>query len=646
MDIHVSKLGADSNEGTAESPLATVNAAAARALPGDTVVVHEGIYREWVRPPHGGLSNNRRITFTAAPGEHVVLTGSEEVADWEPVGEGVWRTAVDNTLFQGFNPYAEVIVGDWLLRPSQDEPDLHLGEVYLNGTALLEVASIDAVAKPGPQETIVDDWTGIPQAGTEATTRMVWHAEVDDEQTVIHAHFGEADPRRETVEINVRRSVFYPEVNHVDYITVRGFEIRHAATPWVPPTADQPGMVGPNWAKGWVIEDNVMHDSKCSAISLGKEGTTGHNFATVRRDKPGYQYQLESVFVAEDYGWSKERIGSHVVRRNTIYDCGQNGVVGHLGCVFSTIEDNHIYNIGIRRQFYGHEIGGIKLHAPIDVQLIGNHIHDCSLGLWLDWQTQGTRISGNVFHSNSRDFFVEVSHGPYIVDHNVFGSPVSLENFSQGGAYVGNLFLGSLRIEPVLDRATPYHRPHSTRVSGYAVIVGGDDRFIGNVFGGDPQRENYRVELPEAAKVGYGTAVYEGHPASFGEYLERTETRSGDHRRFTGVKQAVVARDNVYLGAARHFEGEVDPVQIDGGRIDLQVGADGAVTVVSDLPADASRSNVVRSSELGRVRFVDADFEAPDGSELVLGPDAGSAVSSLPARHHTTVVWPRKESQS
>ncbi|MHA7861843.1 right-handed parallel beta-helix repeat-containing protein [Tessaracoccus sp. Y36] len=646
MDIHVSKRGADSNEGTPESPLATLNRAAALARPGDTVVVHEGIYREWVKPPHGGLSNNRRITFTAAPGEHVVLTGSEEVTGWEPVGDGVWRTVVDNALFGEFNPYAEVIAGDWLVRPSQDEPELHLGEVYLGGRALLEVPSLDDVRHPGPQETIVDDWTGIPQAGTEAPSRLVWHAEVDDDHTTIHAHFGDADPRNETVEINVRRSVFYPEANHVDYITLRGFEIRHAATPWVPPTADQPGMVGPNWAKGWIIEDNVLHDSKCSAISLGKEGSTGQNFATVRRDKPGYQYQLESVFVAEDYGWSRERIGSHVVRRNTIYDCGQNGVVGHLGCVFSTIEDNHIYNIGIRRQFYGHEIGGIKLHAPIDVQLIGNHIHDCSLGLWLDWQTQGTRISGNVLHSNSRDFFVEVSHGPYIVDHNVFGSPVSLENFSQGGAYVGNLFLGSLRIEPVLDRATPYHRPHSTRVSGYAVIVGGDDRFIGNVFGGDPERENYRIELPEAAEAGYGTAVYDGHPASFEEFLERTGVRSGDHRRFTGIKQAVVARDNVYLGAARPFDGETDPVQLDGGRIDLRVENDGAVTVVSDLPDEASRTEVVTSSELGRVRFVDADFEAPDGSELVLGPDAGSVVASLPSGHHTAVVWPRKESLS
>ena len=157
----------------------------------------------------------------------------------------------------------------------------------------------------------------------------------------------------------MRRSVFYPTEHHIDYITVRGFELAHAASPWAPPTADQPGLIGPNWAKGWIIEDNVIHDAKCSAVSLGKEASTGHNFATVRGDKPGYQYQLESVFAARHIGWDREHVGSHIVRRNTIHDCGQTGIVGHLGCVFSTIEDNHIYNIALKREFYGYEIGGI-----------------------------------------------------------------------------------------------------------------------------------------------------------------------------------------------------------------------------------------------------------------------------------------------
>ena len=41
--------------------------------------------------------------------------------------------------------------------------------------------------------------------------------------------------------------------------------------PWTPPTADQPGLIGPNWAKGWIIEDNVIHDAKCSA-DLDRQG--------------------------------------------------------------------------------------------------------------------------------------------------------------------------------------------------------------------------------------------------------------------------------------------------------------------------------------------------------------------------------------
>ena len=79
-----------------------------------------------------------------------------------------------------------------------------------------------------------------------------------------------------------------------------------------------------------------------------------------------------------------------------------------------------------------------------------------------------------------------MSHGPYLVDHNIFGSKVSLESWSQGGAYVNNLVCGTVWLRPVPERPTPYHSPHSTQVAGYAAIHGGDDRHIGNIFlGGD-----------------------------------------------------------------------------------------------------------------------------------------------------------------
>jgi hypothetical protein len=472
---------------------------------------------------------------------------------------------------------------------------------------------------------VVDHWTGVTErVRNPEQTRLVWYAEVDDDATTIWANFQRADPNVELVEVNVRRSVFSPAEHHVDFITVRGFEMAHAATPWAPPTAEQPGLIGPNWAKGWVIEDNVIHDAKCAAISLGKEASTGQNFFTLRGDKPGYQYQLESVFAARQIGWDREHIGSHVVRRNTIFDCGQNGVVGHLGCVFSTIEDNHIYNIGVKREFYGHEIAGIKLHAAIDVQIRHNRVHDCSLGTWLDWQAQGARVSRNLYYRNNRDLFVEVSHGPYLVEHNVLASPAALESFSQGGAFVHNLVGGTVRLEQVMDRATPYHLPHSTQVAGYAVVYGGDDRYIGNVFLGGDLAKAYARVVEGKQPAGYGTAGYDGHPVTFDEYLACVaEQPSGDLQRFVGLKQPAYLRDNVYAPGAHAFTGERSALAL-AEDVSFEVEDEGdEVYLEMRLPerfGDVGL-DVVTGADLPRVRLADANFEERDGSPLVLDVD-------------------------
>jgi hypothetical protein len=645
-EYHVAKSGSDQARGTDADPFLTVNRAAQVAAAGDEVTVHEGVYREWVRPRRGGTSDTRRIVYRAAEGERVAIKGSERVVGWarqepdaaapaeaagaSPRDSGVWAARVPNTLFGDFNPYAEALRGDWLVRPVGQDPPKHLGDVYLNGRSFFEVSSVREVFRPHRRQTVRDDWTGLDCRVADADqTERVWHAEVGPAETTIWANFGDADPNAELVEINVRRSVFYPTATGRDYITVRGFELAQAACPWAPPTADQPGLIGPNWAKGWIIEDNVIHDAKCSGVSLGKEASTGDNYFTERRDKPGYQYQLEAVFAARAGGWSKERIGSHTVRRNAIFDCGQNGVVGHLGCAFSEISDNHIYNIGVKREFYGYEIAGIKLHAAIDGSIKRNHIHDCSLGTWLDWETQGTRVSANVYHDNNRDLFIEVSHGPYVVDHNVLASKASVELFSQGGAFVGNLIAGTVRVETVLDRATPYHVPHSTEVAGYAVVHGGDDRWVGNIFGcpgGDPRdiARAYDVAADPSVNAAHGTGLYEGHPASFDAYLANVDAAlPGDLDVVIGLKQPVYLSHNLYLGGAVPSPAEAQGA-VAAAPAPMRVETeDGAVWLTVDLPKefDACRAPVQSTRTLPPVRLAGASFENPDGSEMTLDED-------------------------
>lgn len=609
MEYHVAKTGSNQGKGTKQDPFLTINKAASIATAGDIVTVHEGVYREWVNPRCKGLSNKRRITYRAAEGEKVVIKGSEQIKTWQHVEGKVWKVVLPNSFFGDYNPYEKELFGDWLV---VDETR-HLGDVYLNGMSFYEVSSFNKLINPVMRTEILDHWTQkIVPIHNQEQTKYVWFAEVDADNTTIYANFQDADPNKELVEINVRRSCFYPKETGIDYITVRGFEMAQAATPWAPPTADQPGLIGANWSKGWIIENNVIHDAKCSAISLGKEASTGNNYCSLRKDKPGYQYQLEAVFYAERNGWSKEKIGSHIIRNNTIYDCGQNGIVGHLGCIFSEIHHNHIYNIALKREFYGYEIAGIKFHAAIDVHIHHNRIHDCSLGLWSDWETQGTRISKNLFYNNNRDLFVEISHGPYIVDHNILASEHSLDNASQGGAYINNLICGKMVQWKGLDRSTQYHLPHSTKIAGFSFVYGGDDRFYNNIFIGKDSLENV------------GTSHYKNYTTSLEEYIEKVHEKDGDLEVFVLVEQPVYINSNAYFNGAEAFERENCNLVDESFNPNFCIIDKGEEVYLScELPEsfESILGEIKCTKNLPKVRIVDAEFESPDGSNLALDTD-------------------------
>ncbi len=637
---YVAKNGCDTAAGTLEAPFCTINRAAAVALPGDTVRVREGEYREWVDPQEGGLSNALRITYEAMPGEHVVIKGSEVVKGWMLLDGTVWQVTLDNAIFGDWNPFVQAVEGDWLMSPR--ERPVHTGDVYLNGKSMYEAFSVEEVRKAEPRtsghqlphkverEPIYD----------VAGTVYQWFAQVNETTTTLYANFQGADPNEELVEINVRPCCFYPRKSGRNYITVSGFEMCQAACPFTPPTSDQVGMLGAHWSKGWIIENNRLHDAKCSAISLGRDGVTGHNLYSRFDRKPGYQYQMEAVFLGLQAGWCREKIGSHVVRNNVIYDCGQNGVVGHMGAAFSTIEHNHIYNIGVKREFFGYEIGGIKLHAAVDTLIKNNHIHHCEMGLWLDWQAQGTRVCRNAFHHNDRDLMIEVTHGPCLVDNNIFASPHSLENAAQGTAYVHNLFCGGMTKGHVLDRATPYHFPHTTAVAGCAVVYSGDDRHINNLYTGTHEPREHRI---------LGTAGYDQHTTPE-EYPQRlTAEGNTDEAKFYKVPQPVWIEGNAYAGHAKPFRAEEGFFRVESIPVQVEE-QDGSCVLDITLPeqADGWQCAPVTTKRLGMPRITEEPYENPDGTEAdftldMLGEARNAVrpgpVASLQAGQNRIVVW-------
>jgi alpha-N-arabinofuranosidase len=250
MEYHVAKTGNDANDGSVENPLLTIQRAADLAQAGDTITVHEGIYREQVSPPRGGTSDDQRITYQAATGERVEIKGSEVITGWVHVQNDIWQVVLPNSFFGDFNPFSDILDGHWFV-PDGDRI-YHTGSVYMDGVWRMEAASLNEVLNLSEDD------------------EPLWFGQVDTDETTIWAQFPNANPNNETTEINVRQTVFFPEQTGMNYITVRGFILRDAATPWSPPTQKQMGVIGPHWSKGWIIEDNEISHSITVGVQLGE----------------------------------------------------------------------------------------------------------------------------------------------------------------------------------------------------------------------------------------------------------------------------------------------------------------------------------------------------------------------------------------
>ena len=701
-EYHVSVDGSEGNSGSVSSPFKTISAAANIAQPGDMIIVHEGMYRERINPPRGGMSDDKRIVYQAADGEEVVIKGSEIIKGWEKVGKDTWKVTIDNSFFGDFNPYSDLIRGDWFSGKGQDH---HTGAVYQNDHWLIEAAKLEDVLKPigaaaglygsTSQQFLLNvawlragegsgerggipaarfasqqgiqtadcseggkcigwiergDWvryekvdfgqrteqieiraasptgggtielrldkpdgeligtctvkdTGNWQSWSSFKARIrsvsgtktlclvfrspksgdvpecqLWFAEVDSSNTTIWAQFKDVNPNESQVEINVRQAVFYPEKPGMNYITVRGFTMEHAATPWAPPTAEQIGLIGTNWSKGWIIDDNTICYSTCVGVALGKHGDKWDN--TSANSAEGYVKTIERALKK---GWSKDNIGSHIVRRNHISHCEQAGIVGSMGPAFCIITGNTIHDIHIRQLFTGAEMAGIKLHGAIDTVISNNHIYRTNRGIWLDWMAQGTRVTGNLLHDNgpSEDLFVEVNHGPFLVDNNLILSPNSLLDMSQGGAFAHNLFAGRITHRPELRRETPFHKAHTTEMAGLANTKGGDDRFYNNIF------------------VNSGLTTYDS------------------------AKLPVFMAGNVFLSGAKPSKYEQGPfVQPDfNPNLKLIEKNDGVYLQATTQAYKTLRTNLVTTELLGRAAIPDLPYENSDGSPLTVETD-------------------------
>ena len=635
MKIYVSAKAWRDGDGSQARPFKHINDAAKIARPGDEVLVAPGIYREYVDPVNAG-TEEAPITYRSTEPLGAVITGAEEIKSWLPYEGSVWMARIPNSLFGSYNPYTTYVYGDWYFAGRSK----HTGCVYLNGKALYEADSLEACLKGEVYEC---SWE--PEASV-----YKWYAQQEGDETVLYANFQGADPNRENVEINVRRECFMPSKTGVNYITVSGFTVTQAATTWAPPAAYQDGMIGPHWSKGWIIEDCDISNSKCAGISLGKyyDPDNDHYFTTKHVKSPT-QMERDAVCRGQYHGWLKEKVGSHIVRRCNIHHCEQGGIIGRMGGVFSLIEDNHIHHINNMMELGGAEIAGIKMHAAIDVVYRRNYIHHCTMGIWCDWEAQGTRITQNLFHDNQRpafakqlkggmmsqDIFVEVGHGPTLIDNNILLSEASLRMATEGVAMVHNLICGALTCVGggTGPRYTPYHIPHRTEVMGFMTILHGDDRFYNNIFVQKWPAAPFTVihdsdDGQDEENREVGTHVMDEYP-TYEEWIAQfdLDTDTPDMAKLAPAHEGrlpVWVEGNAYLGGAKACKNEINglvngeqPVQVE---VELENGRPVLSTNVYEL-LEGFTGRRIDTQVLGKAFEPEEYFENPDGTPITFDQD-------------------------
>ena len=369
----------------------TIQAAAARTKPGDTVLVKPGVYREEVRIPCGGVTYRSEVRGAA------VVKGSEVWRNaWTPLGKSgrVYASPINDTLFRGGrNPYLTTIsIGpkdrSYAARPLTNAvvtagtfAPRTLGQVFADGEPCTEVMDVASLKRT---------------AGT-------WMVSHDGRSVWLHPFDGAGDSNGSVVEWSVRGRVFHAQRRGLRDVTVDGFTFEHCANQGPFP---QVGMVDTRTGTGWTIENCTVRHAKAVGIAVGSETWDAASLTDVPEPE-------RKVMIT----------GGNTVRNCRVSDCGVAGIsawhAGRVRILNNTVERCNRGVFGWPERYWG-EAAGIKAHVCHGT-IAGNIVRDNEMhGIWLDTGFKDSRVTGNVI-VNNRDsgIHLESGSGPSLVDNNV-----------------------------------------------------------------------------------------------------------------------------------------------------------------------------------------------------------------------------------
>lgn len=186
---------ADTGDGSGKHPWKTIAKAVEKAGPGDLVLIRWGVYREAVVVKTSGTVE-APVRFETAPGEHVVMTGADQLTGWRKMDDSLSIYSVNwPHRFIGWNPNMTHPDDDYHRTIGRCE------QVVVDGYLLRQVLSLGQLA-PG---TFCVDVTN--------KALFAWDA-------------GNRDLNKTHVEASVRQEILRVEGDRVQW---RGVRFRYAA---------------------------------------------------------------------------------------------------------------------------------------------------------------------------------------------------------------------------------------------------------------------------------------------------------------------------------------------------------------------------------------------------------------------------------
>ena len=413
--LHVSqKNGSLEGTGSETKPFLTIAQAVPLATPGTKVIIHEGVYRETVRPIFSGNSNTEMIMFCGAEGEQVEITGAEDFVGTYRESEGwkkqestiqdkwdftdadakVYMTKFDRNLFIGVNPFsmANGPLISWYgynigklyhaKHPrSQRSTTMRRGLIFCDGKRMEQVINYHQLG--------------------EKDNRYY----MEDDGLTVHIRFpGDTAPEEHHLEITVREQCFCPEERYFSHIHLKNLTFTKGGNGFPPP---QRGVVSTNCGNHWIIEDCKVIHANGAGADIGFQCPNRHSLAPR---------------------------GGHIVRNCEFSGCGIVGLTGTPGN--TDIHYLHAQQADILVEgckFFHNcwhdfeemwENASLKLHHLKDSVFAHNFIsgteHGC--GIWADAQNTNFLMTGNVVLHTVNQYgalFVEGSKDEVTVSHNI-----------------------------------------------------------------------------------------------------------------------------------------------------------------------------------------------------------------------------------